>query len=183
MRLPTASHFYSASPLYSTEAEQPKNSSSPLSDTALYLWSITWSGNGAVNLNILGNFCIQQSICPRCEEEDETVRHWLGCPASMRIREEIFGKANLRLDVLSQQPRETLAYAEKTLMKTLWRSAHNNNNNNNSNNRGLFYLVRSKMCCQQDWSNSTVLWSGSTFYWWATSVINDRVFFFIWSSG
>ena len=59
------------------------------------------------------------TFCLRFEEEDVTVRHWLGCPASMRIREEIFGKANLRLDVLSQQPRETLAYAEKTLMKTL----------------------------------------------------------------
>ena len=61
MRLPTASHLYNASPRHITEAEQPKNSSSPLSDTALYLQSITWSDNGVVNLNILGNLCIQQS--------------------------------------------------------------------------------------------------------------------------
>ena len=57
----------------------------------------------------------KSAICPRCEEEDETVRHWLGCPASIRTREEIFGRADLSLDVMSTKPRETLAYAERTL--------------------------------------------------------------------
>ena len=45
----------------------------------------------------------------------ESVRHWLGCPASIRTREEIFGGADLSLDVMSLKPRETLAYAERTL--------------------------------------------------------------------
>ena len=57
----------------------------------------------------------KSAICPRCEEEDETVRHWIGCPASTRIREEIFGRADLSLDVMSTKPKETLAYAERTL--------------------------------------------------------------------
>ena len=28
----------------------------------------------------------KSAISPRCEEEDETVRHWLGCPASIRTQ-------------------------------------------------------------------------------------------------
>lgn len=46
-------------------------------------------------------------FCPRCEdaEEDETVRQWLGCPATIITPEEIFGRADLSLEVISLKPR------------------------------------------------------------------------------
>ena len=50
----------------------------------------------------------KSAICLRFEEEDVTVRHWLVCPASMRIREDVFGKANYNLEVLSQKPLHAL---------------------------------------------------------------------------
>jgi hypothetical protein len=61
----------------------------------------------------------KSAICARCEEEDETVKHWIKCPASMRLRESIFGRADLGLDVISTHPKETLAYAEKSMLETL----------------------------------------------------------------
>ena len=45
---------------------------------------------------------------------------------------DIFGRADLSLDVMSLQPRETLAYAERTRPSRLWRL-----NNNNSSSRSI----------------------------------------------
>ena len=57
----------------------------------------------------------KSALCSKCEEEDETVKHWIGCPASTMLRESIYGRADLGLDVISKHPKETLAYAEKTI--------------------------------------------------------------------
>ena len=55
--------------------------------------------------------------CPACEEEEETVSHWLKCPATIRTRENIFGRADVSLDTLNKDPISTLAFAEATLLK------------------------------------------------------------------
>ena len=59
----------------------------------------------------------KSATCPRCEEDDETVKHWISCPATVRTRERIFGKSDLGLDVLAKHPKEALAYAEETLQR------------------------------------------------------------------
>ena len=47
---------------------------------------------------------------PACKEEEETTKHWLSCPATIRTRE-------VNLDTLSALPEKILAYAEETLLK------------------------------------------------------------------
>ena len=46
-----------------------------------------------------------------------TVPHWIRCPATIRTREEIFGKSDLNLDILTTNPIEILAFAKKTLLE------------------------------------------------------------------
>ena len=55
--------------------------------------------------------------CPECEEEEETVSHWLKCPATIRTRENIFGRMDVSPDTLNKDPLSTLAFAEATLLK------------------------------------------------------------------
>ena len=45
--------------------------------------------------------------CPACEEEEETVSHWLQCPATIRTREKIFGREDVSLDTLDKDPTST----------------------------------------------------------------------------
>ena len=59
----------------------------------------------------------KSATCPRCGEEEETVPHWIRCPATIRTREEIFGKSDLNLDILTTNPIEILAFAKKTLLE------------------------------------------------------------------
>ena len=57
------------------------------------------------------------ATCPECEEEEETVSHWLKCPATIRTREKIFGRMDVGPDTLNKDPLSTLAFAEATLLK------------------------------------------------------------------
>ncbi len=59
----------------------------------------------------------KSATCPRCGEVDETVKHWISCPATIMIREQIFGRANLSLDILTKNPESALAFAEENLRK------------------------------------------------------------------
>ena len=59
----------------------------------------------------------KSATCPRCNEEEETVAHWIRCPATIRTREEIFGKSDVNLDVISTNPTETLAFAKETFQR------------------------------------------------------------------
>jgi ribonuclease HI len=54
-------------------------------------------------------------ICSNCDEEDETVIHWLKCPATILKRIGIFGKHNISLGTLTQEPLKVLAFAKATL--------------------------------------------------------------------
>ena len=56
-------------------------------------------------------------IYPDCAKEEETVRHWLKCPAKIRTREDVFGRADVNPDTMNKDPQPILAYAEATLIK------------------------------------------------------------------
>ncbi len=55
--------------------------------------------------------------CPPCGEDEETVTHWMSCPATIRTRERIFGRADISPDTLTSQPEKILAFAEETLLQ------------------------------------------------------------------
>ena len=68
------------------------------------------------------------AACPECkeeeeeeekeeEEEEETVSHWLKYPATIRTRENIFGRMDVSPDTLNKDPFSSLAFAEVTLLK------------------------------------------------------------------
>ena len=60
--------------------------------------------------------------CPRCEEANETVEHWLvDCPGTLAARQEIFGRTTVELSILTEDPEGAVALAKRTLGKT---SAH-----------------------------------------------------------
>ena len=59
----------------------------------------------------------KSATCPRCNEEEETVAHWIRCPATIRKREKIFRRPDVSLDVLSKYPTETLAFAKETFQR------------------------------------------------------------------
>ena len=42
--------------------------------------------------------------CSKCEEEPETVGHWLKCPATVMKRQQHFGRDNVDLGILSRDP-------------------------------------------------------------------------------
>ena len=56
----------------------------------------------------------KSDMCPRCGEEAETVTHWIKCPANIKDRIDIFGKASVDLGALTKHPAEALAYARVT---------------------------------------------------------------------
>ena len=57
----------------------------------------------------------KSATCPRCNEEEETVAQWIRCLATIRIGEKIFEKSDVKLDVISTNPTDTLAFAKETL--------------------------------------------------------------------
>ena len=60
--------------------------------------------------------------CPRCEEANETVEHWLlDCPGTLAARQEIFGGTTVELSILTEDPEGAVALAKRTLGKN---SAH-----------------------------------------------------------
>ena len=50
-------------------------------------------------------------ICPRCDETAENVKHWIRCPANIQDRINIFGKTDVDLGALTEEPAKALAYA------------------------------------------------------------------------
>ena len=56
----------------------------------------------------------KSDICPRCEETAEDVKHWIRCPANIQDRLNIFGKTDVDLGALSEEPAKALAYARVT---------------------------------------------------------------------
>ena len=59
----------------------------------------------------------KSATCPACELEEETVSHWIKCPATIKTREKVFGRADVNLDTLNKDPARILAFAEATLLK------------------------------------------------------------------
>ena len=58
----------------------------------------------------------KSDICPLCEEEPQTVDHWLTkCPGTLQKRQEIFRRTDLTPAVLGDDPLKTLALASATL--------------------------------------------------------------------
>ncbi len=52
--------------------------------------------------------------CPHCELEDETVVHWIQCPATANVRQEVFGAVDVPLGVLTSKPNDSLTFAKIT---------------------------------------------------------------------
>ena len=60
--------------------------------------------------------------CPRCEEANETMEHWLlDCPGTLAARQEILRRTTVKLSILTEDPEGAVALAKRTLGKT---SAH-----------------------------------------------------------
>ena len=55
-------------------------------------------------------------MCNKCNEEPETVKHWLKCPATIMKRQQHFGKDDVNLGILSRDPEGSLAFAKATLL-------------------------------------------------------------------
>ena len=56
--------------------------------------------------------------CPRCEEDDDTVEHWLhNCPAISGLKMRIFGRIVLETDILTREPGKCLALARLSILK------------------------------------------------------------------
>ena len=55
-------------------------------------------------------------MCSKCEEEPETVGHWLKCPATAMKRQQHFGRDNVDLGIFSRDPESSLAFAKATLL-------------------------------------------------------------------
>ena len=56
-------------------------------------------------------------ICKKCDEEEETVQHWLKCPATIQKRISIFGQADISLGTLTKDPTKVLTFARATLLE------------------------------------------------------------------
>ena len=54
--------------------------------------------------------------CPRCLLEDETVKHWINCPALTQKRLNSYGRIDVDLGALTKEPERSLVYAKATLM-------------------------------------------------------------------
>ena len=57
------------------------------------------------------------TTCPRCEEGDDTVEHWLRkCPAASAAKMSFFGSTELSNQILTKEPRKTIALARITIL-------------------------------------------------------------------
>ena len=54
-------------------------------------------------------------LCPNCEEQAQTVEHWIKCPALRQQRMDSFEKDSVGLGILSSNPTGVLTYASATL--------------------------------------------------------------------
>ena len=54
--------------------------------------------------------------CTHCDEEPETVEHWLASPATRQKRLDIFERDNVDLGALATEQARVLAYASQTLV-------------------------------------------------------------------
>ena len=59
----------------------------------------------------------KSETCAHCEEEPETVEHWLACPATRQKRLDIFERDNVDLGALATEQARVLAYASQTLVE------------------------------------------------------------------
>ena len=56
--------------------------------------------------------------CPRCEQGDDTVEHWLNeCDHTIPIKMRIFGKTVLENNILTKEPGKSLALARASVLK------------------------------------------------------------------
>ena len=56
--------------------------------------------------------------CPRCEEDDDTVEHWLhNCPAISGLKMRVFGRIVLETDILTREPGKCLALARLSILR------------------------------------------------------------------
>ena len=57
-------------------------------------------------------------VCPRCEEEEHTLEHWmLKCPGTLEAKNDIFGgEEDFGLHQLTKNPTLSLALARRTLL-------------------------------------------------------------------
>ena len=53
--------------------------------------------------------------CPLCQQEPQTLEHWLSCQGTERQRMEIFGTTEPRLELLSEEPAGAVTLAKGTL--------------------------------------------------------------------
>ena len=64
----------------------------------------------------INRVCPEKSAtCLNCNEEDETVQHWITCPATRLARSRIFDSPDVGLGILTKEPGRALTYAEATL--------------------------------------------------------------------
>jgi hypothetical protein len=54
---------------------------------------------------------------PLCDEEPQTLRHWLRCPGTAVKRQEVFGTTWVEPAALGEHPLEALALANATLRR------------------------------------------------------------------
>ena len=55
------------------------------------------------------------ALCLHCKTDEETLEHWLSCPATRRLRLKTFDKPEVDLGILTKDPDRALAYARATL--------------------------------------------------------------------
>ncbi|KAL5250102.1 hypothetical protein ACHWQZ_G015985 [Mnemiopsis leidyi] len=57
----------------------------------------------------------ESKTCPSCNEEPQTLEHWLKCPGTSEKRQEFFGKTDISPAALGEHPLESLVLARATL--------------------------------------------------------------------
>ena len=62
----------------------------------------------------------QDPICPKCRLDEQDLHHWLyECPATMTIRQQVFGNHKGSLEWPATRPGDVVVYARKTLTPNL----------------------------------------------------------------
>ena len=59
--------------------------------------------------------------CRQCNQDRDTVEHWLDCPGTAATRQELFETIKTDLGFLTRYPTETLTLAARTLQKSISR--------------------------------------------------------------
>ena len=59
-----------------------------------------------------------ENVCPRCNDGEDTVEHWLNkCPAMEHIKMHIFGRTKLEPDILTREPGKCMMLARRSVLK------------------------------------------------------------------